>query len=225
MTRLWDSIKAGYLRAIEPAADLLTRHRVNPNVITTVGTVCTLIAAAIYASGHISIAGWVLGLTAIFDVLDGAVARRTGRETAFGAFYDSTLDRVSDGAVLAGLTVFYADISARHSLPMVAVCLVAIIATFLTSYARARAEALGFDAKVGLIQRPERVVLLSAPQAFFGLAFDGWVLKGIVILLAVTACVTAFQRVAFVRQAMSPTPTPEHEPAPIAHGSLEPANR
>lgn len=225
MTRLWDSIKAGYLRVIEPLAGLLTRHRVNPNVITTVGTLCTLVSAAIYASGHISIAGWVLGLTALFDVLDGTVARRTGRETAFGAFYDSTLDRVSDGAVLAGLTVFYADTSTRHSLPMVAVCLVAIIATYVTSYARARAEALGFDAKVGLIQRPERVVLLSAPQAFFGLAFDGWVLKGIVILLAVTACITAVQRVAFVHRAMLPVPAPKNEPAPIAHGSLEPVNR
>jgi CDP-diacylglycerol--glycerol-3-phosphate 3-phosphatidyltransferase len=225
MMRFWDSIKDGYLRVIEPLAGLLTRHRVSPNVITTVGTLCTLAAAAIYASGHISIAGWVLGLTALFDVLDGIVARRTGRETAFGAFYDSTLDRVSDGAVLAGLTVFYADTSSRHNLPMVVVCLVAIIATYVTSYARARAEALGFDAKVGLIQRPERVVLLSAPQAFFGLAFDGWVLKGIVILLAVTACITAVQRVAFVYRAMSPARALTPDPVPMGHGTLEPVNR
>jgi CDP-diacylglycerol--glycerol-3-phosphate 3-phosphatidyltransferase len=225
MERLWDSIKAGYLRVIEPVADLLTRRRVNPNTITTAGTCCTLVAAAIYASGHISVAGWVLGLTALFDVLDGTVARRTGRETAFGAFYDSTLDRVSDGAVLAGLTVFYADTSARHSLPMVAVCLVAIIATYVTSYARARAEALGFDAKVGLIQRPERIVLLSVPQAVFGLAFDGLVLKSIVVLLAVTACITAVQRVAFVRRAMTPAPAPMDEPSPIVHASLNPANQ
>ena len=223
MMRFWDSVKAGYLRVIEPVAEVLTRHRVNPNVITTVGTLCTLGAAAFYASGHISIAGWVLGLTALFDVLDGVVARRTGRETAFGAFYDSTLDRVSDGAILAGLTVFYASSTPMHSLPMVIACLVAIVATFVTSYARARAEGLGFDARVGLIQRPERVVLLSAPQALFGLAFDGWVLKGIVAFLAVTACVTAVQRVAFVRHAMMPRPRPG--PVPVAHGSLEPANR
>ena len=223
MMRFWDSVKVGYLRVIEPVAEVLTRHRVNPNVITTVGTLCTLCAAAFYASGHISIAGWVLGLTALFDVLDGVVARRTGRETAFGAFYDSTLDRVSDGAILAGLTVFYASSTPMHSLPMVIACLVAIVATFVTSYARARAEGLGFDARVGLIQRPERVVLLSAPQALFGLAFDGWVLKGIVAFLAVTACVTAVQRVAFVRHAMMPRPRPA--PVPVAHGSLEPANR
>ena len=118
MMKLWDSVKAGYLRAIEPAADYLVRHRVNPNVITTIGTACTLSAAVIYAFGHISIGGWVLGLTAIFDVLDGTVARRTGQESTFGAFYDSSLDRISDGAVLAGLTVFYATDSPRHSVAM-----------------------------------------------------------------------------------------------------------
>src|ERR1035441_6805973 len=73
MNSLWDSIKRGYLRLIEPVADYLARHRVNPNVITTIGTLCTIAAAVIYAFGHISIAGWVLGLTALFDVLDGTV--------------------------------------------------------------------------------------------------------------------------------------------------------
>jgi len=224
MLKLWDSIQAAYLRIIEPVVAYLVRRRVNPNVITTIGTACTIAAAVIYGAGHISIAGWVLGLTAIFDVLDGLVARRTGQETTFGAFYDSTLDRISDGAVLAGLTVFYSTDSARHSVPMVGVCLGAIIGTFLTSYTRARAQALGIDAKVGLIQRAERVVLLSAPQAFFGLAFDGLVLKAIVILLAVTSWVTAVQRIAFVHRATtvrvparpaSPPHPAEGTPAPV----------
>ncbi len=201
---LWDSIKKGYLRLIEPVADYLVRHRVNPNVITTIGTLCTLAAAVIYAFGHISIAGWVLGLTALFDVLDGIVARRTGRETKFGAFYDSSLDRVSDGAVLAGLTVFYATDTPRHSVAMVVICLLAIIGTFLTSYTRARADALGIDAKVGLIQRVERVVLLSAPQAFFGLAYNGLILDTIIVTLAVTSWITAVQRIAFVHSVTTP---------------------
>ena len=219
MTKLWDSVKAGYLRAIEPVADYLVRHRVNPNLITTIGTACTLAAAVVYAFGHISIAGWILGLTALFDVLDGTVARRTGRETKFGAFYDSSLDRISDGAVLAGLTVFYATDTPRHSVLMVVVCLAAILGTFLTSYTRARAEALGIDAKVGLIQRVERVVLLSAPQAFFGLAFNGWVLAGIITLLAVTSWITVVQRMAFVhRETASPGP-----PARAATSSAVPA--
>jgi CDP-diacylglycerol--glycerol-3-phosphate 3-phosphatidyltransferase len=84
---------------------------------------------------------------------------------------------------------------------MVVVTLFGIIGAFLTSYTRARAEALGIDAKVGMLQRPERVTLLSAPQAFFGLALDGFVLMGIVTLLTVTAWITAIQRIRFVHQA------------------------
>ena len=143
----------------------------------------------------------MLGLTAFFDVLDGTVARRTGQATDFGAFYDSTLDRIADGAVLGGLTLFWSTNGPYHSVPMVAVSLAALIGTFLTSYTRSRAELIGVDAKVGWMQRPERVVLLSAPQAFFGLALGGWVLGGVVTLLAVTAWITAIQRMLFVRDA------------------------
>ncbi len=195
---LWDAIKAGYLRVIAPVADLLVRHRVSPNTITTVGTICTMISGVIFASGHISTAGWFLGLTALFDVLDGTVARRTGRSTTFGAFYDSTLDRVADGFVLGGLAVFYGINELHRSPIMLSITIAGLIGTFLTSYTRARAESLGLDAKVGIMQRPERVTLLSAPQAFFGLALNGWVLAGIVTLLAVTAWITAVQRILFV---------------------------
>ena len=204
MRRLWNWLVAGYLRVIGPVADALVRWRVAPNTITTIGTLCTITAGVIYATGHIRIAGWFLGLTAIFDVLDGTVARRTGRSTTFGAFYDSTLDRVADGAVLGGLAVFFARNSSLQGVPvwagtpMVTVTLFGIVGTFLTSYTRARAEALGIDAKVGIMQRPERVTLLSAPQAFFGLALGGWVLMGIVLLLTITAWITAFQRIAYV---------------------------
>lgn len=195
---VWDAIKTGYLRLIAPVADLLVRHRVSPNLITTIGTVCTMLAGAIFASGHIRTAGWFLGLTALFDVLDGTVARRTGRSTTFGAFYDSTLDRVADGFVLGGLAMFYGMNAVHRSPIMLAITIAGLIGTFLTSYTRARAEALGLDAKVGIMQRPERVVLLSAPQAFFGLALDGWVLAVIVTTLSLTAWITAVQRILFV---------------------------
>jgi CDP-diacylglycerol--glycerol-3-phosphate 3-phosphatidyltransferase len=82
---------------------------------------------------------------------------------------------------------------------MLSLTLIGIIGTFLTSYTRARAEGLGIDAKVGVMQRPERVVLLSVPQAFFGVVFNGWVLAAVVALLAVTAWITAVQRILFVR--------------------------
>ena len=157
-----------------------------------------------YGAGHISIGGWFLGLTALFDVIDGDVARRTGLSSVFGAFYDSTLDRIANAAVLAGLAVFYATSPKHASEPMLVVCLAGIVGGFLVSYTRARAEALGIDAKVGIMQRPERVVLLSAPQAFFGLAFDGWVLAAIVVVLTVTSWATAVQRVAAVYRATRP---------------------
>jgi CDP-diacylglycerol--glycerol-3-phosphate 3-phosphatidyltransferase len=198
MKILWDWIKNGYLRLIDPVADWLVRWRVHPNTITVIGTLCTVVGGVIYGTGHIRTAGWFLGLTALFDVLDGTVARRSGRSSTFGAFLDSTLDRVADGAVMAGLATFYALNPVHRSLPMMIVCMLGLIGAFLTSYTRARAEALGIDAKVGILQRPERVTLLSAPQAFFGLALNGWVLSLIIVVLTVTAWVTVIQRVAFV---------------------------
>jgi CDP-diacylglycerol--glycerol-3-phosphate 3-phosphatidyltransferase len=196
-----DYVKNGALRAIEPAIAFLVRRKVSPNTITTVGTLITIAASVVYATGHIMTAGWIMNVTAFFDVADGEVARRTGRSSVFGAFYDSTLDRVADGALMAGLAFFYATNPIHHNLYMVVVCLVCIVGTFLISYTRARAEALGIDAKVGVMQRPERMVLLSVPQSFFGLFWNGWVLIGIVVLLTVTAWITAVQRIAFVYRA------------------------
>jgi CDP-diacylglycerol---glycerol-3-phosphate 3-phosphatidyltransferase len=199
-----DYLKKGALRAIEPAISLLARNNVSPNKITTVGTLVTVAAGVVYATGHIMTAGWIMAVTAFFDVIDGEVARRTGRCTIFGAFYDSTLDRVADGALMAGLTVFYATNAIHHNIYMMVVCLAGIVGTFLVSYTRARAESLGIDAKVGVMQRPERIVLLSAPQALFGLFWNGWVLMGIIVLLSVTAWITAVQRIAFVYRATKP---------------------
>lgn len=210
MLRLWERIKAGYLRIIDPLVAWLVRRRVTPNAITTIGTLTYVVGGVIYASGHIRAAGWWLGLTAVFDVLDGKVARATGRSTIFGAFYDSTLDRVADGAVLGGLAVFFARNSTLHLVPawagtpMVTVSILGIVGAFLTSYTRARAESLGIDAKVGLMQRPERVVLLSAPQALFGLTLEGYALMLIVTLLTVTSWITAVQRMLFVYRVTRP---------------------
>ncbi len=200
MKRIWESSTKGYLRVIEPVAALLARLQVNPNTLTTLGTISTVAGGIAFGFGHIRTGGAIIGLTAIFDVLDGMVARRTGRSTVFGAFYDSTLDRVADGALLGGLSYFYATNPVYRSQPMLLVSLIGIVGTFLVSYTRARAEGLGIDAKVGVMQRPERVVLLSVPQALFGLVFNGWVLAGVVSLLALTAWITALQRILFVRR-------------------------
>lgn len=199
MHKLWRAIQAGYLRLIEPVVEWFIRHRVHPNVITTVGTVCACVAGVIFASGMISTAGWTLGILAFFDVVDGTVARRTGTSTVFGAFYDSTLDRVADGFLFGGLTFFYASSLEHGSLPMVVIAMAGLLATLLTSYARARAEGLGIAMKgIGLMERPERIALLAAPQAFFGLALDGWILRVVVTILAVTAVITFVQRIRHV---------------------------
>jgi len=101
MQSLYGLIIKSYLRLIEPVAALLIRRGVSPNAITTFGTMCMLAGGVLYAAGHIMAAGWGIGLTALFDVLDGTVARRTGKSTVFGAFYDSTLDRIADGGRLS----------------------------------------------------------------------------------------------------------------------------
>jgi len=216
MKLLPDWITKGYLRLIDPVANWLVKRGVHPNTITVIGTFCTLVGGIIYATGHIRTGGWFLGLTALFDVLDGTVARRSNRSSTFGAFLDSTLDRLADGFVLGGLAVFYATSRLHGNVPMLIVALMGLVGAFLTSYTRARAESLGIDAKVGIMQRPERVTLLSAPQAFFGLVFNGWVLIGIVLLLSVTAWITAIQRIVFVYHATKALPLEQLESMPKA---------
>jgi CDP-diacylglycerol--glycerol-3-phosphate 3-phosphatidyltransferase len=201
MKLLPDWIKNGYLRLIDPVANWLVKRGVHPNTITVVGTLCTVVGGIIYATGHIRTGGFFLGITALFDVLDGTVARRSNKSSTFGAFLDSTLDRLADGFVLGGLAVFYATSQVHGSVPLMITALLGLVGAFLTSYTRARAESLGLDAKVGLLQRPERVVLLSAPQALFGLVLGGWVLALIIVILTVTAWITVVQRVAFVHTA------------------------
>jgi CDP-diacylglycerol--glycerol-3-phosphate 3-phosphatidyltransferase len=216
MSAIWQAIIKGYLRIIEPVAGLLVRLRVSPNLLTTIGTLCSIAGGIAFALGRIHLGGWIIGLCAIFDVLDGVVARRTQRTTVFGAFYDSTLDRLADGAVLGGLLYFFATDPVHRNKAIVLAAILAMIGMYLVSYTRARAEALGIDAKVGMMQRPERVALISAPQAFFGLALNGYVLMAIVCILGITAWITAIQRILFVRRA---TETPEQTKIRIIGGS------
>ena len=205
MTLLPDWVKNSYLRLIDPVADWLVARRVHPNTITVFGTFCTVVGGIIYATGHIKTGGWFLAITALFDVLDGTVARRSNRSSTFGAFLDSRLDRLADGFVLGGLAVFYATSALHHSIPLMITALLGLLGAFLTSYTRARAEALGLDAKVGMLQRPERVVLMAAPQALFGLFFNGWPLAIIIVILTVTAWITVVQRVVYVYGATTRT--------------------
>ena len=206
MRSIWDLIVAGYLRVVEPFIGFLVRRRVSPNTLTTIGTLCTCATGLAFASGHIRTGGWILAVTAVFDLADGAVARRTNRSTAFGAFYDSTLDRVADGFLFGGLIYFFAADSWHRSMPMVVVGLLGLVSTFTVSYARSRAETLGITMKgIGLMERGERIALLAAPQALFGLALDGLVLRLVFSLLSASALVTAVQRITHVHLATQPS--------------------
>lgn len=199
---LWYWIRDGYLRLTVPLVNWCVRSGISPNALTVMGTLCCGVAGAMFAAGWIHAAGWTLGLTAFFDVIDGAVARASGKASVFGSFFDSTLDRVADALLFGGIALFFASEGPHYSLPMVAAALTALSAVQVTSYTRAKADALAVDLKgIGALERPERITILAAPQAFFGLMWDGWVLRGVVLLLAAAAVWTVIQRVRHVARA------------------------
>jgi CDP-diacylglycerol--glycerol-3-phosphate 3-phosphatidyltransferase len=135
------------------------------------------------------------------DIFDGRVARESGLESKFGAFYDSTLDRISEVVMFVGLASLYNTIRGDvEDVAMIYVILMALGGSLMVSYTRARAEGLGLDCKVGLMQRAERVVLLGLGSLVFGLAWDGVVLDGIIIIVAVLTNLTAIQRIVWVYQ-------------------------
>ena len=148
------TIGKGILNAI---VTLLTALRVSPNVLTLIGLVINIFAAVLFAKGMFTLAGLVVLFASIFDMVDGEVARRTGRVTKFGAFFDSVIDRYSDMVLLLGLVVWYAKLDRIFYAGLV---VMSLIGSIMTSYTRARAESLIPACKVGFLERPERIVLL-----------------------------------------------------------------
>lgn len=135
----------------------LSALRVNPNILTLTGLAINIFAAVLLAKGMFTLAGLVVLFASIFDMVDGEVARRTGRVTKFGAFFDSVIDRYSDMVLLLGLVVWYAKLDRIFYAGLV---VVSLIGSIMTSYTRARAESLIPACKVGFLERPERIVLL-----------------------------------------------------------------
>ena len=136
---------------------LLSALHVSPNVLTLIGLVINIVAAILFATNKFTWAGLVVIFAGIFDMVDGEVARRTGRVTKFGAFFDSSIDRYSDMVLLLGLVVWYAKVDRIFYAGLV---VMSIIGSIMTSYTRARAESLIPQCKVGFLERPERIVLL-----------------------------------------------------------------
>jgi CDP-diacylglycerol--glycerol-3-phosphate 3-phosphatidyltransferase len=199
--KLTSDLEKPFYAAVNPLVERLIRAGVRPNTITTIGTGLVLISAVVYATGHIRIGGLLLLLSGVADTLDGQVARGGAMVTRFGAFYDSTIDRVGDGATFIGIGAFLLtapDVAYRT--PAVILCMIAILGSVLVSYARARAEGLGIDCKVGIAQRAERVLGLGLASLVFGAGRHALLLEAIVALLAVASIITVVQRFVYVHQ-------------------------
>ncbi len=181
-----DGIKNWYLRLIQPVIDFFIKLELNPNFFTTIGFILTVGAAVLFATGNLRIAGGIILLAGTFDIVDGKVARLSKRVTKFGALYDSTLDRYAEVIMFFGLAFYF--VKAEMFISSIAVS-VALGGSIMVSYVRARAEALGFQCKVGIMQRPERVVYIG-----FGALFHIYTLIFAIILIAIFANVTAVQR-------------------------------
>ena len=169
---------------------LLSSLRVRPDTLTVLGWTLSVVAAVLFGLGYVRVAGLVMLLGGLFDALDGAVARESNRMSAFGAFLDSTLDRLSEAAIFVGI-IFYFAAAARPFEALLAG--VAMTFSLLTSYARARAEGLDIDCEVGLLERAGRVVILSTSS------LPGVLTAGLG-LVAVGALVTTAQRIWHVRR-------------------------
>ncbi|MBI4267330.1 MAG: CDP-alcohol phosphatidyltransferase family protein [Chloroflexi bacterium] len=158
MTKLPSTRKAIASYLTQPIVGLLAKTPVTPNTLTWTGFLITLGAAALIATGHLFAAGFVVILAGFFDILDGALARSTSRITRFGGVLDSTLDRLSEAAVLLGVLFLYAS---ERAIAEIVVVGLTLTGSFLVSYVRARAEAAGLQGQEGLFTRAERVVVLA----------------------------------------------------------------
>ncbi len=184
---IWEKIKTGFVKLLDPATLFLIKLDINPNALTTLGFGISIIAGYFFAIGSIRIgAFWVL-ISGIFDLLDGQIARGTDRVTRFGALYDSTLDRY--GEIFVTLSIAYYFISQDMLLTSLASCTM-LGGSLMISYVRARAEGLGFSCKVGMMQRPERIVTLG----FSGLIHEYVFIAGL-FFLAIMTNVTAIHRI------------------------------
>jgi phosphatidylglycerophosphate synthase len=195
------------IRVLSPVTNALVRARVHPNLITTLGFLVTVSAGLAFDQGWVRMAGLLVLLGGVFDIFDGRVARETGLASAFGSFYDSTLDRISEIVVFLGLLSLYNDYRLElGDVGMIYTVALAMAGSLMVSYTRARAEGLGLDCKIGWMQRPERIVLIGLAALLFGTMWQGLVLKVVLIAMAVLTNFTAFQRIVWVYRHTRPAP-------------------
>jgi CDP-diacylglycerol---glycerol-3-phosphate 3-phosphatidyltransferase len=186
----------------ELARNRLIESRLTPNAISITGLIGNVIAAALILEHHFVLAGIAFILGSVCDMFDGRYSRMSGKGTPFGAFLDSTLDRVEEGIVLTAVAAWFAQEGNDFA---VGATVVAVVGSYMVSYTRARAEALGVECKVGIASRAVRVVILSA-----GLVFGAEelipgldLLEPAIYVMAALTVFTAFQRVLHVRRQLA----------------------
>jgi CDP-diacylglycerol--glycerol-3-phosphate 3-phosphatidyltransferase len=188
-------------RLLTPVADALARTPVTPNAVTITGTAGVAAGALwLFPTGHLFAGTMVCTVFVLADMLDGLLARVTGTSGAWGAFLDSTLDRIGDAAVFAGLAIWLVR---THQGPLATVALFCLVVGGLVSYAKARAEGLGIKCDVGLAERTERLLITLVAAGLTGLGVP-YVLAIGLWVLAVLSVVTLGQRVDAVRRAAAP---------------------
>lgn len=173
---MWDRVKSNAYKALNPLIFVVRKTGLTPNIVTTLGFILTIIASSILIVGaeagmrgeyhYIMWFGIVTLFAGVFDMLDGQLARITGKSSTFGAFYDSVLDRYSELVMFLGICYYL--VSYDYFLSSL-FAFIAMIGSIMVSYARARAEALGADCKVGMMQRPERVLTIGVSAILYGL--------------------------------------------------------
>ncbi len=207
-------IETGFPRLLDPLVGALTRAGVHPNAVTTLGFLVTVSAGIAFFLGHVQIGGALVLLGGTFDIIDGRLARSSGLASAFGSFYDSTLDRISEVVVFLGIFSLYNGHQDFVDPWMVYVVGVAMAGSLMVSYTRARAEGLGIDCKVGMMQRPERILLIGFAALIFGTRWNAAVLTWVLIAMAATTSFTTFQRIVWVFRHTPPRmPLPSHSPS------------
>ena len=191
-------------RTLDTARDRLIASRLTPNAISLTGFALNVLAAVLVWDGRFALGGLAFIVGSIMDTLDGRYSRMSGKGTPFGAFLDSTLDRVSEGVVLTAVAAHFARVEDEVA---VAGVVLAVLASVMVSYTRARAEALGVTGDVGIAPRAVRVVILAIGLVFAeGASLDGVdLLEPAVYVLAALSIVTVFQRIFHVRSALRQT--------------------
>ena len=195
-----------FTRLLTPVGEVLARTPVTPNVVTVTGTVG--VAASTlwgYPTGHLFLGTFVATIFVFLDMLDGVLARLKGTSGRWGAFLDSTMDRVADAAVFSGLAVWF--VRGGHNQLLAAVSLFCLVVGALVSYVKARAEGLGVEANVGIAERPERMLIIFVAVGLSGLGVP-YILQIGLWGLAAASVVTLAQRMYAVRQGMA-APTAE----------------